>query len=112
MSSHGEKVGDIWCNIVTRFSVEHVFGNSRERIVEALERFRETLFRNKFFERLDSMNLEEIYQPIAADLGTMEDFLASSIRESKNRSILAMSNFLLESYFFAFEIGFDWVRFA
>ena len=97
MSSHGEKVGDIWCNIVTRFSVEHVFGNSRERIVEALERFRETLFRNKFFERLDSMNLEEIYQPIAADLGTMEDFLASSIRESKSRSILAMSNFLLES---------------
>ena len=65
--------------------------------MEALERFRETLFRNKFFERLDSMNLEEIYQPIAADLGTMEDFLASSIRESKSRSILAMGNFLLES---------------
>ena len=97
MSNHGEEVENIWCNIVTRFFVEHVFVNSRERIVEALERFRETLFRNKFFERLDSMKLEEIYQPITADLGTMEDFLASSIRESKSRSILAMSNFLLES---------------
>ena len=43
------------------------------------------------------MNLEQIYQPIEDDLKTVEDFLASAIKESKNQSILAMSNFLLES---------------
>ena len=43
------------------------------------------------------MNLEQIYQPIEDDLKTVEDFLASAIKESKNQSILAMSNLLLES---------------
>jgi len=43
------------------------------------------------------MNLEEIYQPIADELKTVEDFLVSSVKESKNRSILTMSNSLLES---------------
>ncbi|MFQ6034370.1 MAG: polyprenyl synthetase family protein [Sedimentisphaerales bacterium] len=43
------------------------------------------------------MNLEKIYQPIADDLKSVEDFLASAVRESKNQSILAMSDFLLES---------------
>ncbi len=43
------------------------------------------------------MNLEKIYQPIAGDLKMVENLLVSSIKESKNRSILAMSNFLLES---------------
>ena len=43
------------------------------------------------------MNLEEIYQPIADELKTVENFIASAIKESKNQSILAMSNFLLES---------------
>jgi octaprenyl-diphosphate synthase len=43
------------------------------------------------------MNLEKIYQPIAGDLKMVENLLVSSIKESKNRSILAMSNSLLES---------------
>ena len=43
------------------------------------------------------MNLEEIYQPIADDLKTVESFLESSVKESKNQSILEMSNSLLES---------------
>jgi octaprenyl-diphosphate synthase len=43
------------------------------------------------------MNLEEVYQPIADDLEAVEDFLRSSISESKNPSILAMNDFLLES---------------
>ncbi len=43
------------------------------------------------------MNLEEIYQPIAEELRTVEDFLSSVIRESANRSVLAISNLLLES---------------
>ena len=43
------------------------------------------------------MNLEQIYRPIADDLKKVEIFLASAIKESKNKSILAMSNFLLES---------------
>jgi len=43
------------------------------------------------------MNLEEIYQPIADELKTVEDFIACSIKESKNQSVLAMSDFLLES---------------
>jgi octaprenyl-diphosphate synthase len=43
------------------------------------------------------MNLEGIYQPIANDLKKMECFLESSIKESRNRSILAMSGSLLES---------------
>ena len=43
------------------------------------------------------MNFEEIYQPIADELKTVESFLASAIKESKNPSILAMSNFLLGS---------------
>lgn len=43
------------------------------------------------------MNLEEIYKPIADELETVEDFLGPSIKESENRSILAMSDFLLES---------------
>jgi octaprenyl-diphosphate synthase len=43
------------------------------------------------------MNLDRIYQPIAADLKKVERFLESSVKESKNQSILAMSNSLLES---------------
>ena len=43
------------------------------------------------------MDLKEIYRPIANDLGRVEDFLASSIKESNNQSILAMSDFLLDS---------------
>lgn len=43
------------------------------------------------------MNLQEIYQPIADDLKTVEDFLGSVLSESANRSILTMSSFLLES---------------
>jgi len=43
------------------------------------------------------MNLEGVYQPIVDDLKAVEDFLRSSISKSKNRSVLAMSNFLLES---------------
>ena len=43
------------------------------------------------------MNLEEIYQPIADELEAVEHFLEASVKESKNQSILAMSDFLLES---------------
>ncbi|MHC4659109.1 MAG: polyprenyl synthetase family protein [Planctomycetota bacterium] len=43
------------------------------------------------------MELEEIYRPIADELKTVEGFLASSIKESKNGAILAMSSFLLQS---------------
>jgi len=43
------------------------------------------------------MNLEGIYQPIANDLKKVEYFLESSIKESRNRSILAMSGSLLAS---------------
>ena len=43
------------------------------------------------------MNLEKIYQPIADDLKEVEDFLESSVKESKNQSIRQMSNSLLES---------------
>jgi hypothetical protein len=43
------------------------------------------------------MELREIYQPISEELRTMEDFLSSAIRESTNRSVLSMSNLLLES---------------
>jgi octaprenyl-diphosphate synthase len=43
------------------------------------------------------MNLEQIYEPIADDLKSVESFLSLSIKESKNRSILAISNYLLES---------------
>jgi len=43
------------------------------------------------------MELKEIYRPIADDLKTVENFLVSFIKESKNLSILAMSDFLLES---------------
>jgi len=43
------------------------------------------------------MELKEIYQPIADELKMVEDFLSTSVRESENRSILTMSNSLLES---------------
>ena len=43
------------------------------------------------------MNLDQIYQPIADDLKKVERFLESSVKESKNQSILAMSDSLLES---------------
>ena len=43
------------------------------------------------------MNLDQIYQPIADDLKKVERFLEFSVKESKNRSILAMSDSLLES---------------
>jgi len=43
------------------------------------------------------MKLEEIYRPIAGDLKTVEDSLSLAVKESKNRSILAISNSLLES---------------
>ena len=43
------------------------------------------------------MNLNEIYQPIANDLKTVEHFLASALCESENRSILAVSNALMDS---------------
>ncbi len=43
------------------------------------------------------MNLDQIYQPIADDLKTVERFLKSSVKESKNPSILTMSDSLLES---------------
>lgn len=52
---------------------------------------------NVFFEESEPMELKEIYQPIAGHLRVVEDLLASAIRESKNQSILAMSNSLLES---------------
>ena len=43
------------------------------------------------------MNLDRIYQPIVDDLKKVESFLEVSVKESKNRSILAMSDSLLES---------------
>ena len=43
------------------------------------------------------MNLDSIYQPIANDLKEMESFLELSVKESKNQSILSMSNSLLQS---------------
>ncbi|MBN1806362.1 MAG: polyprenyl synthetase family protein [Sedimentisphaerales bacterium] len=43
------------------------------------------------------MKLEEIYRPIADDLKDMESILESSVKESKNRSIQAMSSSLLRS---------------
>lgn len=43
------------------------------------------------------MKLEEIYQPIADDLKAMESILEASVKESKNRSIQAMSGSLLKS---------------
>ncbi|MHC4530388.1 MAG: polyprenyl synthetase family protein [Planctomycetota bacterium] len=43
------------------------------------------------------MNLEEIYRPITDDLKKAERFLEFSIKESKNPSILAMSDSLSES---------------
>jgi len=43
------------------------------------------------------MKLEEIYQPIADDLKAMESILEASVKESKNRSIQAMSGSLLNS---------------
>jgi octaprenyl-diphosphate synthase len=43
------------------------------------------------------MKLEEIYQPIADDLKAMEIILESSVKESKNQSIQAMSGSLLKS---------------
>lgn len=49
------------------------------------------------YERLDLMNLDEIYRPIEDDLKSVEDCLSFSIRESDNRSILEMSDYLLES---------------
>ncbi|MFC1677521.1 polyprenyl synthetase family protein [Planctomycetota bacterium] len=43
------------------------------------------------------MNLEQIYQPISDDLEKVERFLQVSIKESKNPSILKMSQSLLET---------------
>ena len=43
------------------------------------------------------MNLDQIYQPIADDLKKVEHLLELSVRESKNQSIQAMSDSLLES---------------
>ncbi len=43
------------------------------------------------------MNLDQIYQPIADDMKKVERFLELSAKESKNQSILAMSDSLLES---------------
>jgi len=43
------------------------------------------------------MKLEEIYRPITDELRTVEGFLARSVRESRNRSILSMGDFLLDS---------------
>lgn len=43
------------------------------------------------------MNLDQIYGPITDDLKKVEHFLEISVKESKNQSILAMSNSLLES---------------
>lgn len=43
------------------------------------------------------MNLNDIYQPIVDDLKKVEQFLEFTIKESKNQSIQAMSNCLLES---------------
>ena len=43
------------------------------------------------------MKLGEIYQPISDELKTVNSLLASAIKGSSNRSILALSDFLLES---------------
>lgn len=43
------------------------------------------------------MELGRIYQPIAGDMAEVERLLSSSIRESRERSILSMSDFLLKS---------------
>ncbi len=43
------------------------------------------------------MNLEQIYKPIANDLKKVQDCLSFHLTESKYRSILAMSNLILES---------------
>jgi geranylgeranyl pyrophosphate synthase len=43
------------------------------------------------------VNLGDIYEPIAGDLKTVEDLLRSSLSHSKNPSISAMNNLLLES---------------
>lgn len=43
------------------------------------------------------MELREIYQPIAAEMEEMESALTSSIKESSNRSILEIGDFLLQS---------------
>ncbi len=43
------------------------------------------------------MGLKQIYEPIADELKTVEQTLAAAFRQSKNSSILAMSDFLLES---------------
>jgi geranylgeranyl pyrophosphate synthase len=43
------------------------------------------------------MKLQDIYRPIADELKTVEDFIARSIKESKNQSILSLSDFLLGS---------------
>ena len=43
------------------------------------------------------MNLDQIYRPIADDLKKVERFLEFSVKESKNASVLAMSDSLLES---------------
>lgn len=43
------------------------------------------------------MNLQAIYHPIADDLESVEDLLATSLRQSTNKSILAMSDFLSQS---------------
>ena len=43
------------------------------------------------------MNLDQIYQPITDDLEKVERFLGVTVKESKNQSIRAMSDSLLES---------------
>ena len=43
------------------------------------------------------MNIEQIYQPIADDLERVERLLEVSVKKSKNQSVLAMSEALLES---------------
>ena len=43
------------------------------------------------------MNLDQVYQPIAEDMEKVERFLESSVKESKNKSIQAMSDSLLET---------------
>lgn len=43
------------------------------------------------------MNLDRIYQAIADDMKKVECFLELSVKESKNQSILAMGDSLLES---------------
>jgi octaprenyl-diphosphate synthase len=43
------------------------------------------------------VNLEDIYEPIADDLKAVKDLLVSSLSKSKNQSISAINNSLLES---------------